>query len=469
MTIPDNRVNAKSAVLAEELDRMFGSFTGMRSDTLSVWRANPQELADSIGITRNNLGDAGYDLTMFDEEFHVLKQEARTLSELKANRPLEYQKVVSNLNSPEMVRLSESVKSARQAMDRLLEAKMKATYRYEAARYLLLETGYRQGSGLSYEGERIAQALSLGHSYGAELGDVATTLQKIVDRAAEGYPDVYKTVGGLRDKADEVGDVMSPDELASVLGQQPRKFLSSKFYEDIRSATMQEIASNPVLLDSIEDASYRLVTQHGAEEKVFRAFQTSYSTALETANRVAYYNPNRSFFERSINHPFLGFYPYSYMFKKILPEMVQFLFKTPFGATAPGAGYQAYMHVRDYVEEQIETDYYFRKTLENNDQVMFMVSQLFPGVPWDITALPPAWARAVTKSTVGGADKEYDFLTDFIGRDIVGKSTQYGPATVITNTVNASQQLLTELTGGNRPEKARPPKSGGLPDFNIGG
>ena len=469
MTIPDNRVNGRSEVLAEELDRLFGSFTGLRNDTVKVWRANPQELADSISMSRSNLADAGYDITMFDEEFHALKQEARALASLKVKDPAAYAKAISTTDSPEMARLSESVLNARKSMDRLLEAKMKATYRYRAAKYVLMESGYRQGADLSYEGDRIAQALALGHSYGSELGDVSSTLQRIVDKVASGYPDAYKNVRTLTSKSDDVTGVLSPEELGSVLERGSAPVYSRKFEEEIRAAVMEEISSNPSLLDSIDSASYRLVTDHGAEERVYRAFQTSYATAMETANKVAYFDSNRSFFERTVNHPFLGFYPYSYMFKKILPETMQFLFKTPFGAAAPGAGYQAYMHVRDYVENKIETDYYFKKTLEDNDQVAFMISQLFPGVPWDIAALPPSWTRAIARSTVGGGDKQYDPFTDFLGRDVLGKATNFGPVTAGIGTLNASQQLLTELTGGNKPKPATPPDSGGLPDFNIGG
>jgi hypothetical protein len=220
--------------------------------------------------------------------------------------------------------------------------------------------------------------------------------------------------------------------------------------ESIRTLAKRSLADNPDMINELNAASHYLLTTKSGEETIFRAFKKVYSEALDQANKTTYFSSNRSFFERSINHPFLGFYPYSYMFKKVLPEMTNFLFKKPFGAVAPGAGFQAYRHVRDYVENKIETDYSFRKLLENNADVSFFVSQLFPGVPWDISAMPPSWLRSIARSTAGGGDKNYNILVDMLGRDVIGHLAQTGPVGASQNFMKTLEQLRAEQMGENK-------------------
>ena len=68
-------------------------------------------------------------------------------------------------------------------------------------------------------------------------------------------------------------------------------------------------------------------------------------------------------------------------------------------------------------------------------------------------------------STAGGRDKDYNLFEDLIGRDVVQRGTRFGLPAAIGNTAGAANQLLTELTGGNRPKPAETPGYRGLPDF----
>lgn len=472
MSLPDK----KFEVMSEETTRLFGSFSGVNLGKIDEHLRNPQALVDNIILAKANMADSGYDMGTIGRELEALEAEARIMADYVRKNP-----VIGSIDAadeamaPMVARYKETLNNARRSFNRLTKERMKANYRYVAAQQILLQAGFREGAGLSFEGDRIAQALALGHSYGADIGDVASMLQKMVDEVAGEFPDAYiiseqfdEAVGLARPIGMETTKIETVEDLAKASyvgeGALPRKMV-----ESLRAKVQEQIATDPQVIEAFDDAAVRLITEHGSEERVYRAFQEAYSVALKQAQITTYANLERSLFERTINHPFLGFYPYSYMFKKILPEMVEFLFKRPFGAMAPGAGYQAYQHVRDYVEHQVETDYFFRKTLQDNNEVAFLVSQLFPGLPWDIAAVPPAYLRNIVLSTVGGRDKEYNLLEDLVGRDVVGRGARFGLPNTISNTVGAANQLITELSGGNKPKPAVTPGYKGLPDFDIGG
>jgi hypothetical protein len=471
MSLPDKKFD----VMSEETTRLFGSFSGVNLGKMDEHLRNPQALVDNLVLTKSNMADSGYDMGTIGRDLEALEAEARIMADYARKNPsLDAIDAADEVMAPMVARYKETLNTARRSFNRLTKDRMKANYRYVAAQQILLQSGFREGAGLSFEGDRIAQALALGHSYGADIGDVASMLQKMVDDVAGEFPDAYiiseqfdEAVGLARPIGMETTKIETVEDLAkaSYIGEGA---LPRKMVESLRARVQEGIAKDPQVIEAFDDAAVRLITEHGSEERVYRAFQESYSVALKQAQITTYANMERSFFERTINHPFLGFYPYSYMFKKILPEMVEFLFKRPFGAMAPGAGYQAYQHVRDYVEHQVETDYFFRKTLEDNDQVAFMVSQLFPGLPWDIAAVPPAYLRSIVLSTVGGRDKDYDIFNDLLGRDVI-KGTRFGLPASATYTAGALSQLMTELTGGNKPKPAIPPGYEGLPDFDIGG
>ena len=328
-----------------------------------------------------------------------------------------------------VARLSAARSKLKGGVDRLERYYDDAVMRRVAAETMMLDTALATGGELSYEAGLMAQSLALGHSYSSEIADVTASLQRIVEEAkvtlaSEFGPSVRLTTRNPKQRA--------------------------RLFEIVRERAM-EASRSPESLSALTNASFELLTKHGAEERIYRAFEHVYELSLKEANKVTYFNPERTIFERTINHPFLGFYPYSYMFKKILPEMINFLFKKPFGYQAPGAGYQAYMHVRDYFEKQMETDYTFRKFMEDNDEVAFMITQLFPGVPWDISAMPPSYTRAVAMS-LSGKDKDYRFLEDFLGRDIFGSVGKLGPLSSIPSSLGAGQQIVDQLSGNNQPK-----------------
>jgi hypothetical protein len=414
-------------------DVKYSLFGGRKSDgtevsTILVRRAHierPRAAMDNLDIQYQRMADAGYDMSLVDESF------ARTKSQLELIE--DDLKRGANIDEGRIELFDKAYSSLESSMRKVQSFRNEADLRRLAAEVMIQDTGLSVGGQITFEGSRIAEALSLGAGYGEDIADVATTLQRIVRDAKAAVPT-------------NDGRLIA---------------------EEIRRLSLEAIQNDSKLIEALDSANYTLVTRHGVEEEVFKAYRYTYEKALKQANKTTYYAPERSFFERSINHPFLGFYPYSYMFKKILPEMIEFLFKRPFGAMAPGAGYQSYIHVRDYVENQIETDYTLRTNLKNMDEVAFMLTQLFPGVPWDITAVPPAYLRNVARS-LSGADKEYGF-GDFVGRDIIGSFARIGPLATGENLAGAADQIITQLSGGNEPEPIMPKATGEIDFTKYGG
>lgn len=397
-------------------------------DIFNRYVANPRESAAELSVALERMKDAGYDVSIIDPSVAAVRAALYRIDDLKRANGKAF---VSRLGGEEEKALA-SLKDARarlsKSIDDLQRYSDEAFMRAYVANRLMLATPLAVGGDVSYEGRRIAEALALGHSYSSDIADVTSSIQRIVEEAkielqAEFGPEV---------------------RLAAINPAQ-----KAKLYQ-ILNRRSSEAAKSVDTIESIANASYELLTKHGAEEQLYRAFEHVYEKALKEANRITYFNPERTIFERTVNHPFLGFYPYSYMFKKILPELINFMFKKPFGLQAPGAGYQAYMHVRDYFENQMETDYTFRKFMEDNSEVAFLVTQLFPGVPWDISALPPAYVRKIATS-IAGADKDYTF-EDLIGRDIIGTTGKMGPLTSIPSFAGAGQQIINQLTGANQPK-----------------
>lgn len=135
-----------------------------------------------------------------------------------------------------------------------------------------------------------------------------------------------------------------------------------------------------------------LLDIHGPEEILLSAFKECVRDANDVANRIHFYNPRRSAFERSLNHPYLGFYPLSYMAGKVVPEFARALFvKFPFtNRTRPFAGYEFVREAQDHIATAVEQDPGLGEFLTKSD-TMFLFKQLFPGIPGDIAVGAPKW------------------------------------------------------------------------------
>ena len=124
---------------------------------------------------------------------------------------------------------------------------------------------------------------------------------------------------------------------------------------------------------------------------------------------VHFYNPNRSFFERTFNHVFFSLYPTSYMFGKVLPEYMRLLYATrtkslaglvlePYERVlrlasggkfslkawsdfAPLVGFSAAYKIRQAMLREMSNE----DPTEYDPLMFFLTQTLIPGLPTDIT------------------------------------------------------------------------------------
>lgn len=126
----------------------------------------------------------------------------------------------------------------------------------------------------------------------------------------------------------------------------------------------------------------------------------------QDAFRLQYFARDRSWLERSINHPFFGIYPASYMWGKIAPEMIRFVAKEPFGIKTGAAAY-ALSDVQTAMAAQREFDPEFDAAMDKlgKSQALWFAGYLLPSVPWDIGAAMPAWMRDIAAQGLANQER----------------------------------------------------------------
>jgi hypothetical protein len=147
-------------------------------------------------------------------------------------------------------------------------------------------------------------------------------------------------------------------------------------------------------------------------ETIWQAFRDSFRHTSEQAFATHFFRVNRGWLERTLNHPFLGLYPLSYMYGKVLPEFARFLFLRPFGLNAPLLGIDAYHRVQQTVAAVVANDPDLRKTFEENPEFGYFVAMLIPGDPANLTVRAPGWARHIAENVAEGQPVTPGMVTD---------------------------------------------------------
>lgn len=123
--------------------------------------------------------------------------------------------------------------------------------------------------------------------------------------------------------------------------------------------------------------------------------RAAHARSAEVAAKEQLYNPSKSALERTLNHPFTGFYPTSYMYGKILPVFGNALFKyAPFtGEYAPFLGFNRLNIVADHVAAALEENPQLQDVVMTRTPLINYLNSLLPGVPTDVGASLPYWFR----------------------------------------------------------------------------
>jgi len=203
------------------------------------------------------------------------------------------------------------------------------------------------------------------------------------------------------------------------------------------------------LYDDLLKAPVEQAVPYDLEQETFlTAAVESLRRVEDEAYQTQYFKRSRSWTERSVNHPYLGYYPASYYWGKILPEMVRFLTMTPFGIKAPMAGWVAANKVWESVVTQKETDPEMRKFMSDNERAFRSWGMFIPATPWDISvnaAIPYrrlAQADMENKARVAAGKEPRDINTGKILKDTF--SYAFGPA----QSLQTFGQMAGWLEGG---------------------
>jgi len=176
----------------------------------------------------------------------------------------------------------------------------------------------------------------------------------------------------------------------------------------------------------------------------------------QDAFRLQYFAQNRTMLERSINHPMFGLYPASYMWGKLMPEIVQFIAQRPFGIRTGGAAYSL-MDTQAAISMQREYNPAFDAHIEKlgHSQALSMLGFMLPTLPWDVSASAPTWMKDVAnqgqrnKAAVeAGTPTEGINVTQPL-TDVVSRLNPLG------TTIPWAGRAVDEVNGTNTPTEQR--------------
>lgn len=140
---------------------------------------------------------------------------------------------------------------------------------------------------------------------------------------------------------------------------------------------------NRVLKKPMRDLTHPYSVEH---EVMRQTAKQTLRAAWDEAFGTHYYRKDRSWLERSANHPYLGVYPASYMWGKVLPELFRFLALRPFGYETPFLAWNVLREVSDTMRYQSETNEDLKTFLSENERAFMLINMMFPALPTEIPA-----------------------------------------------------------------------------------
>lgn len=188
------------------------------------------------------------------------------------------------------------------------------------------------------------------------------------------------------------------------------------------------------------------------------AFEIAIQRASRAADKSQYFASHRSWLERSLNHPFLGLYPYSYMTQKAIPSLLRVMFAPRFGDTImPGVGYASWEKLTEYVDNQVNTDQNLISQIIQDDALLYLFTTLSPLSPDRSGFSMPAWLRrGIIEPGLKGEN---------IGLPQIGQTLTEVGATVVRGTVlGQTRTVLEGITGIEDAIKSKERISGFLQD-----
>jgi hypothetical protein len=181
------------------------------------------------------------------------------------------------------------------------------------------------------------------------------------------------------------------------------------------------------------------------------AYETALLRGSRAADKAQYFSSHRSWFERSLNHPFLGVYPYSYMTQKAIPGLLRIMFKTPVGKNvyAPALGYYTWDKVVEEVNLSINSDRGLVSEIVKNDALLYLLTTLLPVTPDGMGFSLPAWLR---RGVIQPGMRGEELTPGALAPTLTEVVSQFGRGTVLgqTRTVLEGAQSVSDITQANQ-------------------
>ena len=132
--------------------------------------------------------------------------------------------------------------------------------------------------------------------------------------------------------------------------------------------------------------------------KMEQLFQAGSMALMEGTSKAVVrqlYATEKTWLERSANHPYLGLYPLSYQMHKVLPEFFEALFVyAPFeGSYKPFWGAYKLQQMNDYIAAAMETSPEIKEFVDKRPPLVLWLNGILPGFPTDVSVSWPFWMR----------------------------------------------------------------------------
>jgi hypothetical protein len=273
----------------------------------------------------------------------------------------------------------------------------------------------------------------------AKMSSIDESLKAVGEQLTKEFTDAVTRRKAVQDILHQSGiDKNMASEMASLFTVAERRGEMlpelSLAIEDLVSAGK---GVSPQTIDAIKDHLMALREFHAGEQTVINALMDGIENIIQKESmRVHFYNTNRSFVERSLNHVFFSLYPTSYMFGKVLPEYMRLLFNTRRGDAigkvvyapqgllgavlkhasggkfqpkmwsqfTPLVGFSAMYKVRRDIIRELGGE----EDLAKYNPLMFLLLQIMvPGIPTDLTvSMNPAVTEPVGEAVKTFADTQ---------------------------------------------------------------
>jgi hypothetical protein len=171
-------------------------------------------------------------------------------------------------------------------------------------------------------------------------------------------------------------------------------------------------------------------------------WRTQLIKGTRKADTLQYFATQRSWLERSLNHPFLAIYPYSYMTRKAIPAMMRLLFLTPGpgGRVLPLVGLNSWGDIVEWADNRANSDGSFLDALAEDDSFLYILQTIAPITPdaMGFSTIPTYIRRTLVQPAARGKEIGIGDFATGIG---TGALQQVGRGTVLGQVPNIFEGL----------------------------